>query len=150
MNRNDDHGPRSGVGARQDRPLGGPVVAVPGRHHTAMPHFVHGKEHAMRRALIILVGTGIAAIPAAMGLFGNASFAERLPVKVPAAVSTASPHAEPGDDKSATSGSDDPATHDATDDHGGATSGSTGSDTTSGHDAGNDHGGSTGGHGSDG
>ena len=45
-------------------------------------------------------------------------------------------------------GSDDPAGHDAGDDHGGTVRPS-GSDDPAGHDAGDDHGGTSGGHGSD-
>ena len=160
MDHNDGHGPRPGVGALvRDTPSASwswPFLAgIAARCHTC----VHGKEHAMRRALIILVGTGIAAIPAAMGLVGNASFAERLPVNVPVTVSTSSPHAgagddrdglrvtrtaEPGDDRGgATRGSDESATHDAGDDHGGTRGG--GSDDPATHDAGDDHGGTRGG-----
>ena len=57
----------------------------------------------------------VAAVPATMGLMGNASFAERLPVRSPSATATAE---DRGGDR-LTHASDDPATHDAGDDKGG-------------------------------
>ena len=74
----------------------------------------------MRKLLIALVAAAAVTVPASVGLFGNASFAQRLPVRSPVnSVSpshTASP--EPGDDH----GGDRPAgvSDDAPgDDHGG-------------------------------
>ena len=112
----------------------------------------------MRRTLILLVGVLVAAVPATVGLMGNASFAERLPVRSPSATASAGPTVPAGptatvDDKGdrrPAGVSDDPATHDANDDTGGQSSGS-GSGDDSGHDSGDDHGGESGsgGHGSD-
>jgi len=115
----------------------------------------------MRRIALITVGAAVAVIPALAGVLGNASFAERLPVPSPTTV-TSSPSASATPDDPAThdagddhggdrprSVSDDPATHDAGDDHGGTdSSGRHGGD--DGRDSGSDdHGGESGGHGSD-
>ncbi|MBD3783904.1 MAG: hypothetical protein IE926_13315, partial [Micrococcales bacterium] len=57
----------------------------------------------MRRIALITLGAAVAVTPALAGVLGNASFAERLPVRAPSsATSTPSPSAT----------SDDPATHD--------------------------------------
>ncbi len=164
-------GHRSTVGQNGGRTPSTPVGRpVPGPDTAAMPHFTHRKELAMRRAIIILIGAGIAAVPAAVGLVGNASFAERLPVRVPASVTVTSGTHELGDDRGSLRvvtddlashdanddkggnrprpASGEPATHEANDDKGGDRH--RGSDDPATHDAGDDHGGSSGGHGSDG
>ena len=53
---------------------------------------------------IIITGAALLAVaPASLGLMGNASFAQSVPVRVPSQVTVVggqSTHAEPGDDKS--------------------------------------------------
>ncbi|MGZ4653884.1 hypothetical protein, partial [Oryzihumus sp.] len=82
----------------------------------------------MKRLLLISATAALAAVPASIGLWGNQSFAEEVPVSVPARatlVATSSPakptheptHAEPGDDHRGTT-----ATHaEPSDDHRGTT-----------------------------
>ena len=91
----------------------------------------------MKRIALITVGAAVAVTPALVGVLGNASFAERLPVRAPSsATSSASPSATP----SSSATSDDPASHDANDDHGGDRPRG-GSDDPASHDANDDHGG---------
>jgi hypothetical protein len=61
----------------------------------------------MKRLLIFTAAAVVAAVPAITGLAGNASFAQSVPVRVPAQVAAAqaaddkggqTKHAEPGDD----------------------------------------------------
>ena len=83
----------------------------------------------MRRLLIALVAGIVVAVPAAVGLLGNASFAQRLPVRSPTSESSSSAtesstptpsptESEPGDDHG---GNRPPGTTDDEpgDDHGG-------------------------------
>lgn len=115
----------------------------------------------------ILLGAGalvVVAVPAVLGLWGNASFAESVPVRVPtqAVTSTPSPsesaddrggdvprddRTEPGDDRDVqggTSPSTSPSPSPSADDHGGDDNGTddngTGDNGTD--DVGDDHGGS--------
>jgi hypothetical protein len=62
----------------------------------------------MKRLLIFTAAAVVAAVPAITGLAGNASFAQSVPVRVPAQVAAAqvaddhggqNKHVEPGDDK---------------------------------------------------
>jgi len=65
----------------------------------------------MKRMLIVTAAAAVAAVPAVFGLVGNASFAQTVPVRVPAQVATQSAddhggnstHAEPGDDNGVSS-----------------------------------------------
>ncbi len=55
----------------------------------------------MKKLLITAAVVAIAAVPGVIGLVGNASFAQSVPVQVPAGASTLDDHgrhAEPGDD----------------------------------------------------
>jgi hypothetical protein len=57
------------------------------------------KEEAMKKLLITAAVAAIAAVPGVSGLVGNASFAQSVPVQVPAGASTLDDHghhAEPG------------------------------------------------------
>ena len=105
----------------------------------------------MKRTTITLAALVVALLPAGAGLWGNASFSQAVPVKVPASapvapgtatVPTSSRTTEAGDDH----GGDTPRDQrtEPGDDHGG--SGGHGSDDAGGDDHGGDHGG---GHGSD-
>ena len=57
------------------------------------------------KRIIITAATLLAVAPASLGLLGNASFAQNIPVSVPSQASVLDdrgglrPHAEPGDDK---------------------------------------------------
>jgi len=56
----------------------------------------------MKKLLITAAVAAIAAVPGVTGLVGNASFAQSVPVQVPAGASTIDDHgrhAEPGDDR---------------------------------------------------
>ena len=56
----------------------------------------------MKKLLIAAAVAAAAAVPGVIGLAGNASFAQSVPVHVPAGVSTVDDHgrhAEPGDDR---------------------------------------------------
>ena len=56
----------------------------------------------MKKLLIAAAVAAVAAVPGVTGLVGNASFAQSVPVYVPAGVSTVDDHgrhAEPGDDR---------------------------------------------------
>jgi hypothetical protein len=56
----------------------------------------------MKKLLIAAAVAAIAGVPAVTGLMGNASFAQSVPVQVPAGASTLDDHgqhAEPGDDR---------------------------------------------------
>jgi hypothetical protein len=56
----------------------------------------------MKKILIAAAVAAIAAVPAVTGLVGNASFAQSVPVQVPASARTIDDHgqhAEPGDDR---------------------------------------------------
>ena len=56
----------------------------------------------MKKLLIAAAVVAVAAVPGVTGLVGNASFAQSVPVKVPAGASTIDDHgrhAEPGDDR---------------------------------------------------
>ena len=129
----------------------------------------------MKRIVIGSAAIALAAVPAAVGLWGNASFSQAVPVRVPASaqvVTVTAPasvddhggdrprdqRTEPGDDRDSSGrgssnsgpGSDDSGRHGGDDDdsrHGGSGSRHGGDDDGSGHDAGDDHG--SGGHGSD-
>ena len=118
----------------------------------------------------ILIGTAVAAlvtVPAVVGLWGNASFSQQVPVRVPASGQVASPsptpsgtpegvdgnggdtprdqRTEPGDDRDVQGGTPAPspsASSDTADDHGGDTPRDQRTET------GDDHGG-RGGHGND-
>ena len=75
----------------------------------------------MSRLTIFVTAVAIAAVPAAFGQAGNSSFAQGVPVRVPAHATLLSddgttPSAEPGDDRSAT-----PSATPGADDRGGAT-----------------------------
>lgn len=117
----------------------------------------------------ILLGAGalvVVAVPAVLGLWGNASFAESVPVRVPtqAVTSTPSPsesaddhggdvsrddRTEPGDDRDVQGGntpSTSPSPSPSADDHGGDDNGTDDNGTD---DIGDDHGGSSSGGGSD-
>ena len=57
----------------------------------------------MKKLLIAAAVAAVAAVPGVTGLVGNASFAQSVPVQVPAGASTIDDHgrhAEPGDDHS--------------------------------------------------
>ena len=56
----------------------------------------------MKKLLIAAAVAAVAAVPSVTGLVGNASFAQSVPVHVPAGASTIDDHgrhAEPGDDR---------------------------------------------------
>jgi hypothetical protein len=60
------------------------------------------KEEAMKKLLIAAAVAAVAAVPGITGLVGNASFAQSVPVQVPAGAKTLDDHtrhAEPGDDR---------------------------------------------------
>src|SRR5215467_13266350 len=68
----------------------------------SLPETDPRKEEAMKKLLITAAVAAIAAVPGVTGLVGNASFAQSVPVQVPAGASTLddhSRHAEPGDDR---------------------------------------------------
>lgn len=117
----------------------------------------------------ILLGAGalvVVAVPAVLGLWGNASFAESVPVRVPtqAVTSTPSPsesaddhggdvsrddRTEPGDDRDVQGGntpSTSPSPSPSADHHGGDDNGAddNGTDDNGTDDVGDDHGGSSG------
>ena len=72
----------------------------------------------MRRIVIVLAALAVAVVPAVAGLFGNASFAQRLPLRSPA--SSASSTATPSDSPSSTSSATPtPSPSESADDHGG-------------------------------
>ena len=80
----------------------------------------------MKRMLIVCAAAAVAAVPAVFGLVGNASFAQTVPVRVPAQVASTqsaddhggnSTHAEPGDDNG---GSSPSASAEPGDDNGGS------------------------------
>ena len=67
----------------------------------SLPETDPRKEEAMKKLLITGAVAAIAAVPGVTGLVGNASFAQSVPVQVPAGASTIDDHgrhAEPGDD----------------------------------------------------
>ena len=83
----------------------------------------------MKKLLIAAAVAAAAAVPGVIGLAGNASFAQSVPVQVPAGASTiddhgrhAEPgddhgrHAEPGDDRGGASGPSAAATSEGSDD----------------------------------
>src|SRR5215471_16270350 len=68
----------------------------------SLPETVPRKEEAMKKLLIAAAVAAIAAVPGVTGLVGNASFAQSVPVQVPAGAKTIDDHghhAEPGDDR---------------------------------------------------
>jgi hypothetical protein len=68
----------------------------------------------MKMLLIAVAVAAIASVPGVTGLVGNASFAQSIPVQVPAGARTIDDHgrhAEPGDDRS---GARDPGTANTT------------------------------------
>ena len=78
----------------------------------SLPETDPRKEEAMKKLLITAAVAAIAAVPGVTGLVGNASFAQSVPVQVPAGASTLDDHgrhvdpgdnrgrhAEPGDDR---------------------------------------------------
>lgn len=88
----------------------------------------------MKKLTWCLAAVG-ALVPAALGLLGNQSLAQNLPVTSPTSSATAPAPSAPAPTPSAT--------HDAGDDLG---SGGHGADDSATHDAGDDHGGSSGSH----
>jgi hypothetical protein len=93
----------------------------------------------MKRFLAIGAATVVAAVPAIVGLAGNASFAQDVPVRVPAGatvVADRTPHAEPSDDRGGRTPHAEPS-----DDRGGGSRSGSGS----GSGPGSGHGGSGGG-----
>jgi hypothetical protein len=81
----------------------------------------------MKKYLIAAAVAAIAAVPAVTGLVGNASFAQSVPVQVPAGARTIDDHghhAQPGDDRGrhAEPGDDRGRHAEPGDDHGGASS----------------------------
>src|SRR5690348_9393333 len=61
----------------------------------------------MKKLIIAAAVAALAAAPAVTGLMGNASFAQSVPVQVPAGARTIDDHgrhAEPGDDRGGASG----------------------------------------------
>src|ERR1700746_1905645 len=69
----------------------------------SLPETDPRKEEAMKKLLITAAVAAIAAVPGVTGLVGNASFAQSVPVQVPAGARTIDDHgrhAEPGDDRS--------------------------------------------------
>ena len=107
----------------------------------------------MNRIAIFATAVAIAAVPAAIGLAGNASFAQGVSVRVPAHAILLSddgttPDAEPGDDGSATATpTAAPSASATSDDRGGATAEAEPGDDNGGQSAhaepGDDKGGST-------
>src|SRR3954454_10075584 len=74
-------------------------------HKGERSHHPPRKGNTMKRTLITIGAAVLAAVPATVGLSGNASFAHSVPVRTPSQV-TAAQHqggaakqAEPGDDK---------------------------------------------------
>jgi hypothetical protein len=68
----------------------------------------------MKKLLIAVAVAAIASVPGVTGLVGNASFAQSIPVQVPAGARTIDDHgrhAEPGDDRN---GARDPGTANTT------------------------------------
>jgi hypothetical protein len=68
----------------------------------SLPETDPRKEEAMKKLIIAAAVAAIAAVPAVTGLVGNASFAQSVPVQVPAGARTIDDHghhAEPGDDR---------------------------------------------------
>jgi hypothetical protein len=68
----------------------------------SLPETDPRKEEAMKKLLITAAVAAIAAVPGVTGLVGNASFAQSVPVQVPAGASTLDDHgrhAKPGDDQ---------------------------------------------------
>ena len=105
----------------------------------------------MKKLLIAAAVAAAAAVPGVIGLAGNASFAQSVPVHVPAGASTiddhgrhAEPgddrgrHAEPGDDRGGASGPAATATSGGSDDGQAPVSGTAGDDGSrhGGHDDG--------------
>src|SRR5580692_8676732 len=93
----------------------------------------HERKNPIKRLLILGAAAVIAAAPAVTGLVGNASFAQSVPVHVPAGARIIDDHgrqvepgddrgrhAEPGDDR----GSDSPRSDDGGSGHGGQDDGS--------------------------
>src|SRR5262249_24853019 len=67
----------------------------------SLPETDPRKEEAMKKLLITAAVAAIAAVPGVTGLVGNASFAQSVPVQVPAGAGTLDDpgrHAEPGHD----------------------------------------------------
>ncbi|MCW2838062.1 MAG: hypothetical protein JWQ15_2176, partial [Marmoricola sp.] len=125
----------------------------------------------MQRIQLYAAGVVVALVPAVVGLAGNASFSQSVPLRSPdrssnvdarptkAATPSAKPTGDANDDRGRGHGghggddraSDKPThvpTHDAGDDKGGRNGGH-GADDGSTHDAGDDKGGRNGGHGAD-
>src|SRR5215470_8380794 len=68
----------------------------------SLPETDPRKKEAMKKLLITAAVAAIAAVPGVTGLVGNASFAQSVPVQIPAGASTLDDHdhhAEPGDDR---------------------------------------------------
>jgi hypothetical protein len=68
----------------------------------SLPETEPRKEEAMKKLLIAAAVAALAAVPGVTGLVGNASFAQSVPVQVPAGASTLDDHGrhtEPGDDR---------------------------------------------------
>src|SRR5262252_2760862 len=84
----------------------------------SLPETDPRKEEAMKKLLITAAVAAIAAVPGITGLVGNASFAQSVPVQVPAGArilddhgrpaaehrDDRGQHAEPGDDRGGASG----------------------------------------------
>src|SRR4051795_1599528 len=74
-------------------------------HKGERSHHTPRKEHDVKRTLITIGAAVLAAVPATVGLSGNASFAQSVPVRTPSQVTVAqhtggpAKHAEPEDDK---------------------------------------------------
>ena len=96
----------------------------------------------MKRMLIVTAAAAVAAVPAVFGLVGNASFAQTVPVRVPAQVATQSAddhggnstHAEPGDDNGGSSTHAEPG-----DDNGGSSRSASAKPTTTDEHGGSSH-----------
>src|SRR3954452_10427535 len=74
-------------------------------HKGERSHHTPRKEHDVKRTLITISAAVLAAVPATVGLSGNASFAQSVPVRTPSQVTVAqakggpAKHAQPGDDQ---------------------------------------------------
>ena len=56
---------------------------------------VDPKATAMKRALLMIIGSMLAVVPFALGMVGNTSLTRQVPVRVPAQAKAAEPRAEP-------------------------------------------------------
>lgn len=76
----------------------------------------------MKRIHLYVAGIAVALVPAILGLTGNASFSQSVPVRVPEQAATIdatpSPDADDRGRRNGGHGADDGPTHDADDDHG--------------------------------